>query len=473
MRSVLLIILLFIGFLAQAQQVLVPPYLQPGNAPTLSKEMKVIIWQTDSVAATYKVEFAPGTTLEGAKVSVAKVSVDPLVFHGITTLLYRAQLTGLSFDTEYAYRVIIGDRVIGASTFMSRTKGSKVNFAAFGDCGAGTPQEAAVSYQIYQRKPQFVLATGDLAYNNGLVREFQARFFPYYTASEPSMERGGAIMQSIPLYMFVGNHDVYGADLQKYPDGLAYFYYADVPMNAPVTMLTTEVTGPPERIKAFKKATDGRFPKITNYSFDYGNVHITALDANSYTNPLDQGLVDWLRRDLGTCKADWKIVSFHHPGFSSSKAHYDYQQARLLAPLLEELGVDIVLNSHIHNYQRSKPLRFAPKMNEAKDQYVISPEGRVDGKFTLDENFDGVTKTKANGIIYFVSGSGGAQLYDPGLSNKPELWTHEPAENWVPYTVKLISDVHSFTWFETDGKTLVLKQIKSTGETLDEIKLTK
>lgn len=473
MRSVLFIILVFIGIQGLAQQVLVPPYLQPGNAPSLSKEMKVILWQTDSVVATYSVEYAPGTTLEGTKVSLAKVTVDPLVFFGTTHLLYRAHLTGLSFDTEYTYRVRIGDRVIGASTFTSRTKGSKVRFAAFGDCGAGSPQEAAVSYQIYQLKPQFALASGDLAYNNGLAREFQARFFPYFTALEPSLEMGSPLMRSIPVYMFVGNHDVYGADLQKYPDGLAYFYYSDVPMNAPVTMLTTEVTGPADRIKAFKKATDGRFPKITNYSFDYGNVHITTMDANAYTNPLDPGLVEWLRRDLGSCKADWKIVAFHHPGFSSSKAHYDYQQARLLAPLLEELGVDMVINGHIHNYQRSKPLRFAPKMNAAKDQYLISPEGRVDGKFTLDEKFDGVSNTKANGIIYIVSGTGGAQLYDPALSNKPELWTHEPADNWVPYTVKLISDVHSFTWIETDGKTMVLKQIKYTGETLDEIRITK
>ena len=76
-------------------------------------------------------------------------------------------------------------------------------------------------------------------------------------------------------------------------------------------------------------------------------------------------------------------------------------------------------------------------------------------------------------IIYIISGSGGAQLYDPGLSNKPELWTHGPKANWVPFTVKLISDVHSFTWVETDGKTMSLKQIKYTGETIDEIKITK
>jgi hypothetical protein len=287
------------------------------------------------------------------------------------------------------------------------------------------------------------------------------------------MEKGAPLMQSVPFYLFPGNHDLYGADLLKFPDGMALYYYSDGPMNAPVTEYTTEVKGPEERIKAFKKASEGRFPKMNNFSFDVGNVHIAALDANSYVNPLDGALIEWLRRDIQSSKADWKVVTFHHPGFNSSKAHYDYQQMRLLSPVLEQLGVDLVINSHVHNYQRTKPLRFAPKLNEAGDRYVISPEGRVDGKFTLDEKFDGVSNTKADGIIYIVSGSGGAGLYDMPISNNPELWKHEPADNWVPFTVKLISDVHCFTLVDVNGKSLVLKQINLKGEVLDEIKMTK
>lgn len=212
---------------------------------------------------------------------------------------------------------------------------------------------------------------------------------------------------------------------------------------------------------------------MNNYSFDVGNVHILALDANSYVNPLDGALIEWMKRDMQSSKADWKIVTFHHPGFNTSKAHYDYQQMRLLSPVLEQLGVDLVINSHVHNYQRSKPLRFAPKINEAGDQYVVSAEGRVDGKFTLDEKFDGVTNTRADGIVYLVSGAGGAGLYDIPISNNPELWKHEPAENWVPFTVKLVSDIHSFTLLETNGKTLLIRQINANGVAIDEIKMTK
>ena len=473
MRSCLFSLLLFVSLSGSAQEILVPPYLQPGNSPSLSKEQKVIIWQTDGVPGAFKVEFAEGKSIEGAKVSLAKIAPTPISFPDRSSIIYRAPLTGLNFDAEYTYRVSLGDKVVSTVTFMTRTKKPMTRFIAFGDVGNASLQQSAIAYQVSLQKPQFVLATGDLAYNNGLEREFRARFFPFYTTSKASAETGAPMMQSIPFYMLIGNHDVSGSDLNKYPDGLSYYYYSDTPLNAPATTLGVEVTGPADRVKAFKKAADGRFPKAANYSFDYGNVHITCLDANPYTNPLDQSMVDWMRRDIGTSKADWKIVAYHHPGFNSTKAHYDYQQMRLQAPLLEELGVSMVLTSHVHNYQRSVPMKFAPEMSEGKDHYIVSPEGRVNGKFTLDTKFDGVTNTKASGIIYIVSGSGGGELYDPSYSNKPEMWTHEPADNWVPFTVKVISDIHSFTMIETNGKILTLKQMNAKGEVMDEIKVTK
>ncbi|HRG79277.1 MAG TPA: hypothetical protein PL167_06685, partial [Cyclobacteriaceae bacterium] len=102
-----------------------------------------------------------------------------------------------------------------------------------------------------------------------------------------------------------------------------------------------------------------------------------------------------------------------------------------------------------------------------------SPEGRVDGTFTLDQHYDGITNTKPKGIIYIVTGAGGAPLYDPSLSGKPELWKHDPQENWVPFTAKIVSDIHSFTTIETNGKKMVLKQMNAQGVAFDEIMITK
>lgn len=466
----LCLVFVSVSFSVTAQQLLVSPYLQPGNAPALTKEEKVLIWQTDSIPGDFKVEFS---LTDEHKKSTAKATSVKLNLKNKNTFLYRANLSKLKFDSKYTYKVFANEQPIAEGSFTTRTKKPQTKFAVFGDCGAGTPQQAEIAYQVYQQNPQFVLVTGDNVYRSGLENEYRKNFFPYYTSKEANPLSGAPLMQSIPFYMLLGNHDVYGADLDKTPDGLAYFYYNDLPLNGPATELTVKATGNEERVKSFKSNSRPRFPKMSNFSFDHGNVHIICLDANPYANPLDPTLVQWLAEDLRNSKADWKIVSYHHPGFNSSKAHYDYQYMRLLSPVLEQLGVDLVLTGHVHNYQRTLPLTFAPKLDSTGTHYVVTPEGRVDGKFTLDESFDGITKTKPNGIVYIVTGAGGAPLYDPSLSGKPDLWKHDPQDNWVPFTTKIVSDIHSFTLIETDGKKLVLKQHDGKGIVFDEITMTK
>jgi predicted phosphodiesterase len=470
-RTIKLVLLTLCFLPALAQQVLVPPYLQPGNASSLANEQKVIIWQTDSVAGNFTVECTP--TGKSSKPIKVKPTVTKLNLLNKTTLLYRVNLTGLKTDQTYRYKVLVNGNVIDENQFETRTKKPATRFAAFGDCGAGTPQQAEIAFQVYQQKPQFVLVTGDIVYNNGRELEYRNRFFPYYTTLEASPETGAPLMKSVPFYMLLGNHDTYSANLGRYPDGLAYFYYTDLPRNAPVTALTVNPTGVQQLVSTFKKKTSPRFPVTANYSFAQGNVHITCLDANDYVNPLDPLLVEWLRNDIGNSKADWKIVAYHHPGFNSSKAHYNQQWMRLLSPLLEELGVNLVLTGHVHNYQRSVPLKFAPKKDDTGTKYVVSDEGRVDGIFTLDTSFDGIANTKPNGIIYIVTGAGGASLYDKEFGSNPDLWKHDPPENWVPFTAKMITDRHSFTLIETNGKTLTLKQLDGLGNLLDEIKITR
>jgi acid phosphatase type 7 len=472
MKSPIFVSLFSIAALAvSAQEILVRPYLQPGNASSLAKEQKVIVWETDSVPAKFSVNFhLKGNTDKSLK---AKISHTVLTIKGKTTLLYRAILPGLKFDTVYHYEVLRGNVPITTTSFATRTKKSRTRFAVLGDFGAGTQQQAAIAYQIYSQKPQFVLTTGDNVYQDGLASEYRRNLFPVYGAEKNEPQKNVALMNNIPFYMVLGNHDVHGDSLDKHPDGLAYFYYSDLPLNAPVTTLACTASGSSKLVNAFKKNTKPRFPRMANFSFDYGNVHITCLDANYYANPLDQQLVEWMKEDIGRSKADWKLVAFHHPGFNSSQAHYDAQVMRLLSPVFEALKVDLVLTGHVHNYQRSVPLRFIPQKNETGDQYVVSPTGRVNGVFTLDNEFDGKTDTTPNGIIYIVTGAGGGGLYDMKISEKPELWKHEPQENWVPFTTKLISHLHSFTLIETNGKILQLKQIDLFGKEIDSISISK
>jgi phosphodiesterase/alkaline phosphatase D-like protein len=231
-RSVIsTLVLVCSGFFSFSQKILVQPYLQPGNASALTKEMKVLIWQTDSIPGKFKVEISLSSPNQ--KVSEAKISITKLCLNNKTSLLYRASLNGLKFDATYRYKVFLDEKVLTESTFNTRSKNQNTRFAVLGDCGAGTLQQAQIANQIYQSKPEFVLITGDNVYQRGLENEYRKNFFPYYNAAEANPEVGAPLMRSIPFYLLIGNHDVFGADLDKTPDGLAYFYYSDLPLNGP------------------------------------------------------------------------------------------------------------------------------------------------------------------------------------------------------------------------------------------------
>jgi hypothetical protein len=209
---------------------------------------------------------------------------------------------------------------------------------------------------------------------------------------------------------------------------------------------------------------------MTNFSFDYGNAHWTVLDADTYVDWTDTELTDWVAKDLADSKnSTWHFVLYHHPGFNASIEHYEQQQMRLLSPIFEKGGVDIVFNGHVHNYQRSFPMTFKPAgkgtlLVGGKDNKTT--RGRVvNGAWKLDHQFDGVKNTKPNGVIYVVTGAGGQELYNPEQEKYKD--------SWQPFTNKFISTVNSFTVATLNGNTLVVKQLDAKGTVLDEFKIIK
>ncbi len=109
------------------------------------------------------------------------------------------------------------------------------------------------------------------------------------------------------------------------------------------------------------------------YSFDWGNAHFTALDFN--TGP-DAEQLTWLQNDLAATDKPWKFVFYHQAIYSSGPhGHESWVEAKraLLAPIFEQNAVDIVFNGHDHDYERTQSI---------------------------------------NGVLYVVSGGGGASLYE-------------------------------------------------------------
>jgi hypothetical protein len=466
------------------------PYLQLGDAPKLSpSESLVLMWHTENTRSDWRVEVrsskdsawravAPPTSQvisapagqpavagkDGAKKDApASPAID-------AHLVYRAALTGLLPGEEFRYRILkVGRPVFDASARARKSAAQPFRFVLFGDCGQGTPSENNIAYQAYLAKPDFLFIPGDIVYSSGRISEYRERFYPTYNADEPAATIGAPLLRSVPFIAAPGNHDTALNNYRRFPDALAYFLYWDQPLNGPSIPSGTPkaahvLTGSEAAQPIFLKGAGKRYPQMANFSFDYGNSHWTVLDANTYMDWNSPILREWLTKDLAAAQsATWRFVAFHQPGFNSAREHFAEQFMRLLSPLFEANHVDIVFAGHVHNYQRSFPLTFVPALQP--DGAPVGPRGEVAGEWRLDKTFRDGANEGPHGVIYIVSGSGGASLYNPEQQTDPG--------SWQGFTDKFISSVHSLSVVDIDGRTFRLKQVSETGEVVDSFQIAK
>lgn len=442
---------------------LVKPYLQLGRDP--APGTVEVVWQAaPGWEGTVEYTTGPGKPWKAAPGHAStKVAVRGAAPYEINSV----RLVGLELRGTFSYRVRQGSRVVfQAEARPPKGPDEPHRFVAFGDCGAGTPEQGPIAHRAFLAEPDFLMIPGDIVYSRGLASEYRTRFWPLYNADSASPKGGVPLLRSTLFVAAPGNHDIATRDLDKYPDGLAYFYNWRQPLNGPVGPeggpLVGKVTGSDADRAAFLAAAGESFPRMANFSFDYGNAHWTVLDANAYVDWASPAFRDWVARDLAAASAaTWRFVCYHQPGFNSSKAHFDEQATRLLAPTFEAGKVDVVFNGHVHNYQRTFPLRFVPEPGAAPTQ----KSRRIDGRWSLDRAFDGRADTTPDGVIYLVTGAGGAKLYNPEQQDDPG--------SWQPFTEKFVSKVHSLTVADVDGPTLTVRQVAVNGEELDRFVVTK
>lgn len=92
------------------------------------------------------------------------------------------------------------------------------------------------------------------------------------------------------------------------------------------------------------------------YSFDLGAWHVVALNSNCSEvgcGPASEQLA-WLRADLAASSKPCIAAMWHHPLFSSATGKVDASVAPFW-DALDAAGADLVLNGHIHAYERFAP----------------------------------------------------------------------------------------------------------------------
>lgn len=157
-----------------------------------------------------------------------------------------------------------------------------------------------------------------------------------------------------------------------------------------------EVSGDYEENKSDSKYYYEQFALPGNerwYSLDWGSeLHIVVLDSEVHPSELSEDQYEWLVNDLASHKDfRWNILVFHRPPFSKGEHHGPYLPVReAWSSLFGNYGVDIVINGHSHNYQRTEPIVYS------------------------EEEGAKVAGSGENGTVYLVSGGWGAPIYSVG-----------------------------------------------------------
>jgi hypothetical protein len=220
-----------------------------------------------------------------------------------------------------------GARTTTTQAASTRTTGSAPNgdpvIAAAGDiaCPSECSATEAVADLLVKGDYTAVLTLGDNQYEDGELSEFQRSYASTW----------GKVKAK--TYPSPGNHD-YHTD-----DAADYFTYFGA-----------------------RAGPRGR----GYYSFDIGTWHLLSL--NSEAN-LDAQLA-WVKSDLAAHSAQCTLAYWHKPIWTSGNVHRD--DGEPMEPVWEALvdaRADVVLNGHVHNYER-----FAPR--NGIREFVVGTGGR-------------------------------------------------------------------------------------------------
>ncbi|MFF9087962.1 fibronectin type III domain-containing protein [Streptomyces sp. NPDC014991] len=264
-------------------------------------------------------------------------------------------------------------------------------FTAFGDEGVGY-HGLANNALLLGQNPAFHLHAGDIAYADpsGAGRTtdagFDARTWDQFLAQTES------VAKQVPWMPAYGNHDM---EAWYSPNG---YGGEEARWNLPDN-------GPDKR----------NLPGV--YSFVYGNTAVISLDANdvSFEIPANLGIsggtqTEWLEGRLKTFRAakdvDFIVVFFHHCAYCTSTGHASEGGVRQeWVPLFEKYTVDLVINGHNHQYERTDVIKG--------------------GEVAKELPIGGTAYPETEGVVYVTAGAAGRGLYAFSAPESYEGHEHE------------------------------------------------
>lgn len=163
-----------------------------------------------------------------------------------------------------------------------------------------------------------------------------------------------------------------------------------------------EVSGKYEKYNQYLKHFNLSKPY---YSFDYKNIHFLAMATPKnriipYNETSEQ--YEFINQDLKKAhnnrSIDWIIVYSYRSFYSSNTTHPGLDELQdAYHPLFDKYHVDVVLQAHNHNYQRTYPISY----NYTRQYTPVIMDRN-------NESYSNIEK----GQIFFTVGTGGGDLYN-------------------------------------------------------------
>lgn len=349
------------------------------------------------------------------------LTVQPQVSNDNQFSYYQTTLSQLEENTKYAYRLINEDKVSETYTFQTKDFDGSYNFVLAGDPQIGASGNATNDTQGWQQtlqdsverfNPNFILSAGDQV--NTANNESQ--YAGYLEHSQ---------LTSVPQATTVGNHDS-GSN--------SYNQHFNLP----------------------NETNYGQTTAGSDYWYTYNNTLFMNINTNNMSTAEHKAFMkEAIEKNTDV---RWKIVVFHHSIYSVANHAVEndiLQRRQELAPVFDDLGIDVVLMGHDHVYVRShimKGLQVSQKTTGLSS--VTDPDGILY-----------VTANSASGSKYYNIQSGISTDYvDVMDQSKQRSISHiEVSENEFKITTYLYnSDTNE--WKNLDQFSIIKSALMNDSE---------
>lgn len=234
-----------------------------------------------------------------------------LSLHLNTRLIEDSSSPQLELTRKHSYRLAVVGDIACQPSDPNYNEGNGIVNAC---------QHKKVAESIARDRVDAVVLLGDIQYYYGRFEDFESSFVPPWRAV------------TRPLYIVPGNHDYGDGSLAGYTKTWQQFFPS----------ATYQAEGRPY------------------YTAQFGDWRAYALDSNcEFVGGCDTNSEQYkyLTRQVSSTMSTCSLAMWHHPTLTSGVHQEPDSLARAanFSQLLDQHGVDIVLNGHDHDYERLTP----------------------------------------------------------------------------------------------------------------------